>query len=143
VEEASNSQIVGAARITAQTQNGWTIGALGARTAAIDATVADSTGGTNSLRVEPAASYAIARAARRSSSGDAAFGIIGTIVERGLGSSSHDSLAAILPSTAATAGADADYWWSNHTYHITATGALSTVAGDSAALQRIQASSVH
>jgi hypothetical protein len=42
-----------------------------------------------------------------------------------------------------TAGADFDRWWAKHTYRLTASGALSSVDGDSLALQHIQTSSVH
>ena len=143
IDATSATQILGAARMTFQSRNGWTAGALAARTNRESATVIDSSGQTENVAVEPPATYLIARAEKRATSGAGAVGVIGTLTDRNMTDRSLGALGALLPSRAATVGIDGERWWWNHTYRADFTSALSSITGDSRALQRIQTSSVH
>lgn len=143
VDAPGATRILAAARATLQSRDGWTVGALGARTDREVAVVLDTSTRSAVVPVEPAATYLVGRAEKRAASGDASIGVVGTLVDRSLTERSGDALATILPSRAATAGLDADQWWGNHVFHLTATTALSSVSGDSMALQHMQASSTH
>ena len=142
-EAPSATQILGAARMTFQSRDGWTAGALAARTNRESATVIDSSGQAENVAVEPPATYLIARAEKRATSGAGAVGVIGTLTGRNMTDRSLGALGALLPSRAATIGIDGERWWQNHTYRAGFTSALSSVTGDSLALQHIQTSSVH
>jgi hypothetical protein len=143
IDAPSATRILGAARTTFQSRNGWTAGALAARTDREAATVLDSSGRAEDVAVEPSTTYLIGRAEKSATSGAGAVGVIGTLTDRSVGERRGDALGALLPSRAATIGVDGERWWSNHTYRAGFTSALSSVTGDSLALQHIQTSSVH
>jgi plastocyanin len=143
IDAPSATQILGAARATFQSRNGWTAGALVARTDRETATVLDSSGQAESVAVEPSTTYLIGRAEKSATSGAGAVGVIGTLTDRSMTSRSVDALGSLLAARAATVGVDGERWWSNHTYRAGFTSAVSSIAGDSLALQHIQTSSVH
>jgi hypothetical protein len=139
----SATRILGAARTTFQSRNGWAVGALAARTDRESAVVVDSSGRTENVAVEPSTTYLIGRAEKRATSGTGAVGVIGTLTDRSMTNRSPGALGALLPSRAATVGVDGERWWWNHTYRAGFTSALSSVTGDSLALDHVQTSGVH
>lgn len=141
IEEPSAAAIIGAARVTSQSRDGWTVGALAARTAPLRALVLDSTGITRRATQEPTASFGVVRLVRQSASGSGSAGVIGTLTNRAI--DDGFGLSHAFASRSANGGGDIDRWWADHSYHLSATAALSSVAGDSLALSRIQTSSVH
>ncbi|MEO9047775.1 MAG: DUF5916 domain-containing protein [Gemmatimonadaceae bacterium] len=143
VDAPGATRILGAGRIAVQSRDGWTIGALAARTERETAAVLDSSGRLTSVPVEPATTYLLGRVEKRSTSGELSVGALGAVVSRELASQSPDALASLLPSRAVTGGLDADRWFASHTYHFTATSAVSLISGDSLALQRVENSSTH
>jgi hypothetical protein len=133
-----NTRILGAAKITGRLANGTSVGILNAVTAREFATVATEAGGRARVQVEPLANYAVARFARDFAGGSGQVRFIGTSVVRDLRDS---ALAKRLTSHSEAAGLELQYWWHRRTFRLMANVAYAQVAGDSAAILRIQRSS--
>jgi hypothetical protein len=130
----TNTTILGAAKLTGRIGN-FSVGALNAITSAEYATV--STGGvTSTSPVEPATSYAVARAVREFAN-RSHIGFMATSTNRRL----RDELT-VLPSNAFTGGADFD-WRLGGAYSLSGYVAGSTVQGSPEAIAGIQRSTVH
>jgi len=133
-----NTRILGAAKITGRLANGTSVGILNALTGREFAAVASSSGGRSRVEVEPLANYAVARFARDFAGGNGQLRFIGTSVVRDL---RDTALAARLTSHSEAAGVELNYWWHRRTFRLMANMAYAQVAGDSAAILRIQRSS--
>lgn len=134
----TNSTILGAAKVTGKTRNGWSIAVLDALTAEEQAEVMASNGERLDVPVEPMTNYFVTRIKRDARGGNLVFGGMATITNRNLPSS---ALSDRLTGSAQAVGLDTEIWWDDRTYHFLASGALSRVAGDAAAIQRLQESS--
>jgi hypothetical protein len=127
--------ILGAAKLTGRV-GGFSIGALNAVTSAEDARLSTAAG-FGRQTVEPLTSYTVVRATREFANRSSA-GFMLTDTSRRL----TDELR-FLPGTARTGGVDWDWRLGSGSYSLTGYGAASTVAGDEAAIARLQRSAVH
>jgi hypothetical protein len=133
----NNSTILGAAKITGKTRNGWSIAMLDAVTGEETAEVVDGAE-RFTLPVEPLTNYFVTRVKRDAKGGNLVFGGMATATHRDLPTS---DLASRLTSNAQGLGVDSEIWWKNRTYHFLASAAVSRVSGDAEAIRRVQESS--
>ena len=138
VDAPENSTILGAAKLTGRTKNGWTVGLMDAYTRRERAEVFDSVSSSFAKQVvEPAANYFVGRLKRDYKNGNLIIGAIGTSVARQLDS----TFAKRLTEHAELVGTDVIYTFDKRRYSLMSQVALSNVAGDSLAIQRVQRSS--
>jgi hypothetical protein len=132
-DRPSATTIIGAAKVTGKTANGWSLGLLEAVTGREQArTAAGLT--RNEVEVEPATNYLAARAHR--DLGRAGVGLLATAVLRGDGT---PALREQLARRAYVAGIDGfRFLDSKKNWVVTGRVALSRLDGDAAAIQRIQ-----
>jgi hypothetical protein len=133
-----NSPILGAAKLTGRFRSGVEVGALEAVTGAGRSDIVGMDGSELAREVEPLTNYFVGRARRTFPGGNLTLGAIGTSVVRRFG---YDSLRYQLSSHAEALGVDWNAYWKNHAYRLMGNFALSSVAGDSLAIQRLQRSS--
>jgi hypothetical protein len=133
-----SATILGAAKITGRTTSGWSLGLMNAVTARERARVADSDGHVFRTDVEPPTNYFVGRVAKDYRQGNLQIRGMATSVARDL---RDPALAGLLDRHAETAGLDADWWFGDRRYRWALTVAASQVAGDSAAITRVQRSS--
>ncbi|MBV9773996.1 MAG: carbohydrate binding family 9 domain-containing protein, partial [Gemmatimonadetes bacterium] len=134
-----NTHILGAAKVTGRVRRGWEIGVLDAVTSAEDAGLVYADDSRLTREVEPLTNYFVGRVRRTLHAGDANVGAMVTSVGRRFG---YDSLALQLPAHAEAAGVDWVWTWQKRAYELRGNFALSQVSGDSAAILRLQRSSV-
>ena len=132
------STILGAAKITGRTSGGITVGLLDAVTRRETARIVDEEGAPRSQVVEPLTNYFVGRATKDYLNGNLVVGGIATSVLRRLG---DQAVRDRLTSHAEALGADVQLTWDRKTYALNASAELSNVAGDSAAMLRVQQSS--
>ncbi|MCG6988640.1 MAG: carbohydrate binding family 9 domain-containing protein [Gemmatimonadetes bacterium] len=133
-----NTTILGAAKVTGRTSGGTTVGLLDAVTNREVARVAESDGTRLTQPVAPLTNDFVGRVKQDLDRGDLVLGGLFTSADRRL----HDpGLAGLLPAAARTGGVDGEYFWGHHAYHLYAALTASHVAGDSAAILRLQRSS--
>ncbi len=137
VDAPDATTILGAAKLTGRTSQGWNIGVLNAVTAREHARVFD---GTDQFKqeVEPATNYFVTRVNRELAKGNLTVGGIFTSVFR---SFEDQLLADRLNKHAEGVGLQTEYWWGNRKYHLIAQGAVTNISGDPAAILRAQHSS--
>ena len=138
VEMPENSTILGAAKITGRTANGYQIGLMNALTSAEKARAVMTTGSPFEQEVEPLSNYFVGRVKRNFNNGNSTMGAIATSVIRGF---ENDALRDLMPTHAEALGTDVNFWFKNRTYNFMANAAISQVSGAEAALHRLQLSS--
>lgn len=132
------STIVGAAKVTGRTRNGYTVGLLDAVTRREHGIIAETDGRRRRVLAEPATNYFVGRAKRDLRGGDIVVGGIATSMTR----FGHDSTArARLSRHAELAGGDFELTWSERAYRWSGRAAISNVSGDQAAILRLQRAS--
>jgi hypothetical protein len=124
------SRILGAGKLTGRLSDGTSVGVLGAMT---DRTTAGS------IAIEPRTSYGVLRATRDFRDGESALGVIATVVDRALDSTSQR----YLRRDAYLAGVDGRHRFDAGKYALAASLSTSSVRGTGAAITRTQRSSVH
>jgi hypothetical protein len=140
------STILGAAKITGRTRNGWTVGILDALTDKesaryVPAGQAPLSSSFRSAEVEPLTNYFMGRLRKDLRGGNTRLGGIATVTNRALGS---DTVARTrLRGDAEAFGMDLAHFWKSRTYAFDAMAVVSRVAGDTAAIRRTQQSSAH
>jgi len=138
VDMPQHTTILGAAKLTGRTPNGWSVGVLDALTTLAQATVLDTTIGTRFRDdVEPTTNYFVARVRRQFNGGNDGFGFIATASDRAI----HAPALDVLRSAAYDWGMDARHRWHNNTYGVAADLGASYVTGDTAAINAAQLSS--
>ena len=137
VDAPDATTILGAAKLTGRTSQGWNLGMLNAVTAREHARVLD---GSDQLEqeVEPATNYFVTRVNRELNNGNLTVGGIFTSVIRDF---EDPLLADRLNKHAEGLGLQTEYWWANRKYHLIAQGALTSISGEPAAILRAQQSS--
>jgi hypothetical protein len=138
VDVPENSTILGAAKITGRTSGGITVGLLNAVTRREVASIVNDDGSRLKQEVEPLTNYFVGRATKDFRSGNIVLGGIATSVVRSLG---DQRLRDRLTSHAESFGSDLVLNWDKKNYSLLASAELSNVAGDSAAMLRVQRSS--
>jgi hypothetical protein len=130
--------IVGAAKLTGRTDGGLSVGLLASVTQAERGRAYfDDNGSTQRFLVEPRTGFGVVRLKQDFNDGASTFG---SLLQRDLPSSGGFDH---LPSSAVGAGVDLEHQWGERTWALTGYFAGSHVRGDSAAMIRIQRSSVH
>ena len=140
VQRPENSTILGAAKVTGRTRGGLQVGLLDAVTRSERALGQDTAGGRFTEQVEPASNYFVGRVKKNFRGGNATIGGMATSVVRWF-DGENSVLERRLPGHAEAVGVDWEMWWKNRTYHLLGNVAVSDVAGDSVAIQRLQLSS--
>jgi hypothetical protein len=138
VDVPESSTILGAAKITGRTSGGITVGLLNAVTRREVASIVNDDGSRLKQEVEPLTNYFVGRATKDYKSGNVVVGGIATSVVRHLG---DQLLRDRLTSHSEAIGSDLVLNWDRKNYSLLASAELSHVAGDSAAMLRVQRSS--
>jgi hypothetical protein len=134
VDVPASTTILGAAKLTGRTRNGWTLGLLEAVTGREFAQVSDGVS-SESVEVEPLTNYFVGRV-QRELGRRAGVGFLGTAVNRDLGASSLDGL---LVGRAFVGGVDGHVYLDSKRDWVVSGGlAGSTVSGSTAAVLRLQ-----
>ncbi|MGQ0639672.1 MAG: DUF5916 domain-containing protein [Gemmatimonadaceae bacterium] len=129
--------ILGAAKITGRTANGWTIGLLNAITSREEATVQAADGARSQQVVEPFSNYFVGRVKKDLSGGNLVLGGILSAVQRNL----DDVFVPRLTRHAEVLGGDWQYTWKNRQYSWRGQAALSHLDGDPRVVLQRQLSS--
>ncbi|MEX0893258.1 MAG: DUF5916 domain-containing protein [Gemmatimonadota bacterium] len=133
-----STRILGAAKLSGKTTNGWNVGVLNALTAKerADWIGADESPGSNV--VEPLANYFIARAEKQMRRGESSTGGILTLVNRRLDGTGLDGR---LRATALTGGADFSHQFLRRSWQVSGYATMSQVRGSQQAMLLTQRSS--
>ena len=131
------STILGAAKVSGRTSNGFTVGLLDAVTNRETADLRLADGSSGSQVVEPLTNYFVGRVKKDFMHGNLIVGGIATSVARQM----DTVFASRLTSHAEFYGGDLRYTWGNQTYSLVANGGLSTIEGDSTVILSKQRSS--
>ncbi len=138
----NTSTILGAAKVTGQVGSGWSVGAITALTEDETARTFNLASGTfDEVDVEPMTGYGALRLQKQFGEDASTIGITLTGVERGV--DEGDPLAALLADRAFAGGIDWNRRFDGGAYELLGHVGFSHVAGDSAAIARIQRSSAH
>lgn len=127
--------ILGAAKVTGKSADGWSLGLLDAITAREYATV-DTNGTRYRAEVEPLTNYFVGRV-RREFRGTTGFGLLGTAVRRQL----RDPALRFLHAQAYAVAGDFFHRWQSNAYSVSASVGVSYVRGDREAISVTQLSS--
>jgi len=130
-----NSTILGAAKFSGKTQNGWSLGILESVTANEFAEIRETDGGTRQQIVEPLTNYLVLRAQKDFNERNTFFGGIFTATNRHL-----DGDFSELHKAAYTGGIDFQHNWNNRDYYIDGNVILSHVLGSPEAIELTQRS---
>lgn len=133
VDQPVNTSIVGAAKVSGKTRNGWSIGLMESFTAEEKATI-DFNGDRREEVVEPATNYLVGRVQKDFNEGNRKFGAMVTAVNRDIGS---DNLK-FLHKSAYSGGIDLEQNFDDRKYFISGNVILSDVRGDAEALLETQ-----
>ena len=128
--------ILGAAKLSGKTRNGWSIGALSATTAQEKAPYVNGSSGRSEIVVEPLTHYGVARVIKDLDKGQSAIGAVFTSTNRSL----PDELS-FLRANAYAGGVTGRKRWRNGDYQLSSYLLASHVDGDTAAINRTQLSS--
>lgn len=138
----NTSTILGAAKVTGQVGSGWSVGAIAALTEDETARTFNLASGTfDEVDVEPMTGYGAIRLQKQFGEDASTIGLTLTGVERGV--DEGDPLAALLADRAFAGGVDWNRRFDGGAYELLGHVGVSHVAGDSAAIARIQRSSAH
>jgi len=133
-----NTTILGAAKLTGRTANGYAIGVMDAVTRGESAPVITGDGTRITQAVQPAENDFVGRVSREMRDGNLSVGGMLTSAYRNMNDAGLESL---LDRHAEAGGVDARAYWGNHAYMAYGAIAASNVEGDSGAIQRLQRSS--
>ncbi|MFL5582364.1 MAG: DUF5916 domain-containing protein [Gemmatimonadaceae bacterium] len=137
VDVPENSTILGAAKLTGRTSQGWSVGALNAVTRREMASVVTEEGARARQEVEPLTNYFIGRLKRDYRGGNVVLGAIATSTLR---RDDDADLATSLSRHAEMLGTDWQITWKNRKYSLMGSAAASNVNGDSLVILRLQRS---
>ncbi len=136
-DQPNISTILGAAKFSGKTRNGWSIGILEAATAEEVATISDGTEEREEA-VEPFTNYVVTRIQKDFNNNNTFIGGIFTATNRRL----TDNLD-FLHKSAFTGGLDITHNWKNRTYYVKGNLIFSSISGSENAIQRTQQSITH
>jgi hypothetical protein len=133
-----STTILGAFKLTGKTNGGLSVAALQAFTQKETVTVASPLGGRDVV-VEPFGSYSVGRVHKDWNKGNTSLGGMITSTHRWV----EDPALAFLPTQATTGGLDFTRYFRNRSWLLEASGIVSHVKGDPAAILALQTSAVH
>ena len=136
VRSPQNTSILGAAKFSGKTKNGWSIGLLESITQREFATI-DKNGERHSQLVEPFTNYFVGRVQKDSKSGNTIIGGIITGVNR------EDGLHDILNRSAYSGGFDFLHYWNKRTWYIRGNIVFSHLAGTKESILNTQIAFEH
>jgi len=131
------STILGAAKITGRTGNGWTVGLLNATTRQERARVQREDGSRTNVTVEPLTNFLVGRLKRDFQRGDVVTGLYASSVTRRM----TDEFRPMLNSHSEMFGWDLESYWKNRAYSLRASLMASNVSGDPRVITARQQSS--
>jgi len=125
------ADVLGAARLTGRTANGWSVGALAALTQSETARFRDATDAPGTRALEPAAEFAVARVTKDFRQGRSAVGSILSLVRR---PGMTPELASRLPARSWAAGIDARHRFGSDEYEASGFALGTSVQGEEPAI---------
>ncbi len=138
VDQPVNSTILGAAKFSGKTKNGWSLGLLESVTGKMYAEVQDTLGGRREELVEPLTNYIVARAQKDFNERNSYIGGIFTATNRNLPDHMN-----FLRQAAYTGGFDFKHNWKNRSYYLECNIVGSHVTGSEDAIVATQNSITH
>jgi len=138
IDEPTNSTILGAAKFSGKTKNGWSLGLLESVTGKMYADIEDVAGNKRSELVEPLTNYIVGRVQKDFNERNSFIGGIFTATNRNI----TDNLD-FLRSDAYTGGFDFKHNWKNRDYYVEGNIVGSHVKGSADAIARTQRSITH
>lgn len=139
VDDPSQTDIIGAAKVSGKTPGGWSLGVLGAATERVRARYMTNSGVVRRAAVEPRADYLVGRVSKDLRDGNTVLGIAATGTRRDI----SPVFAPILPSSAVTGGVSAEHAWAERSWTASGYVSGSHVAGDAAFIAALQRSNTH
>jgi hypothetical protein len=136
MEFPEQTSILGAAKVSGKTSNGWSIGMLNALTAEEKSKI-DSVGHRRVETVEPFTNYFVGRIQKDLNQGNTTFGSMFTATNRNINQTYLD----YINRSAYTGGFDILHQWKNKTYFFDLKTAFSHIRGHKDAIYEIQTSS--
>lgn len=136
VDHPQNTSILGAAKFSGKTRDGWSIGVLESVTERERATI-DSFGKRKKEVVEPLTNYFVGRVQKDINEGNTVIGGIFTAVNR------EKHLSHMLHRSAYTGGIDLTHFWKNRTWYVRGNFIYSNVNGTKDAILNTQRSITH
>ena len=130
-----NSTILGAAKFSGKTQNGWSIGVLESVTANEFAEIRQVDGSTREEIVEPLTNYFVTRVQKDFNERNSYIGGIATATNRNLDGNFNE-----LHKSAYTAGVDFRHTWQDREFYVEGNSILSRVNGSKEAISNTQKS---
>lgn len=134
VDQPTTTDIIGAAKFSGKTKNGWSIGILESYTAEESARTSDGSSQEQQV-VEPGTNYFVSRIQRDFNDNNTFIGGIFTAVNRNITESTS-----FLHESAYTGGLDIMHQWKNRTYYLKGNFVFSNVNGSTEAITRTQRS---
>lgn len=138
VDAPDQTTILGAAKLSGKTANGWTVGLMNAVTAKENARVIDVDGVERKTPVEPLGNYLVGRVRRDLRGGQTVLGAIATLAHRDL---SDSVFVPLMHDRAVLGGFDFEHRWANRAWALSGYVAMSRVQGDPRAIEATQRSS--
>ncbi|HET9950212.1 MAG TPA: DUF5916 domain-containing protein, partial [Candidatus Eisenbacteria bacterium] len=138
LDAPTRTTITAAGKLTGKTADGWTIGVLDALTPTEEAVLADTTGATVDVPVEPQTNYFVSRVRRDFSHGNTIVGGLFTATNREDG---HAVLDAMLRRSAYVGGVDFNQYWKNRSWSLDANLLVSGISGSATSIAQAQQSS--
>lgn len=138
VDQPNNTTILGAAKFSGKTENGWTIGVLESVTSREFAEVISEEDGESEVLVEPLTNYFVGRLQKDFNDKNSYIGGIFTATHRNI----EDDLT-FLHTQAFSGGLDFKHNWKDRTFYLQGNAVLSHVKGSEEAIHNTQNSIVH
>ncbi|MAT90078.1 MAG: hydrolase [Flavobacteriaceae bacterium] len=138
VDQPNNTTILGAAKFSGKTQDGWTVGGLASLTGKEFAEVIDTVGVERSDLVEPLTFYGVGRVQKDFNNRNSYVGGIITGAIRRM-----DPNLSFLHSHAYSTGIDFKHNWKERKYYVEGSAVMSNVRGSAEAIARTQTSITH
>ncbi|MHA6278730.1 DUF5916 domain-containing protein [Salinimicrobium sp. CAU 1759] len=138
VDQPVNTTILGAAKFSGKTENGWTLGLLESVTSREFAGVLNKDGSEEDVLVEPLTNYVVGRVQKDMNDRNSYIGGMLTATHRNL----EENLT-FLHAQAYSGGLDFRHSWKKRTYYIEGNAVVSNVRGSEEAILNTQTSLVH
>jgi hypothetical protein len=138
VDQPNNTTILGAAKFSGKTNNGWTIGLLESITSKEFADVINTDGSEEEVLVEPLTNYLVGRVQKDFNDRNSYIGGVFTATHRNL-----DPNVSFLHSQAYSGGLDFQHNWKERTFYLNGKATFSHVRGSEEAILQTQTTLTH